>query len=258
MLEVIDVSFKYNGPWVLKDVGFKVNSGDFVGILGPNGSGKSTLLRVIDGILLPQKGQVLWNGTPIQSMKRKDVAKIIALVPQGYAGVFPFTVQEIILMGRSPHLGLLAFEGEKDLEIVWKVMEQTETQHLAHRSLENISGGERQRVLVARALAQEPQLLLLDEPTAYLDVRHQADILKLIRTINRVNGLTVVLVTHDINLASLYCDRVILLKEGSILAEGTPEEVLSEEQIKITFDTTVIASTHTPTGRPLIIPWIEV
>lgn len=258
MLKVIDVSFRYNDTWVLKDVSFKVNPGDFLGILGPNGSGKSTLLRVIDGILRPQRGEVLWNGTPIHTMKRRDVAKAIALVPQGYIGVFPFTVQEIILMGRSPHLGLLSFEGERDLEIVKRAMEQTETSHLASRYLENISGGERQRVLLARALAQEPQLLLLDEPTAYLDVRHQADILTLIRTINRRDGLTVVIVTHDINLASLYCERVLLLKEGRIQAEGAPHEVLTEEQLRNTFDTPVLASTHAPTGRPLIVPWIEV
>lgn len=254
LMEIEDLGFAYDGTWVLRGVTFRVAQGEFMGILGPNGAGKSTLLRLMDGLLTPREGRVLLEGRPVHTMKRREVARHIAVVPQGQAVDFAFRVAEIVLMGRSPHLRTWSFEGEKDLAVVRRVMEQTDTLALAERTLDRLSGGERQRVLIARALAQEPRILLLDEPTAYLDIRHQVEILNLLKKLNNINGLTVVAVTHDINLASLYCDRIVILDRGGIRADGRPGEILTTQNIEAVYGVAVTASRHETTGRPVVTP----
>ena len=252
LLSVDGVSFKYGEQWVLRGIGFEVAKGDFLGVIGPNGSGKTTLLRVIDGILKPQEGEVRLEGTEVGRLRREALARSVAVVPQYSALAFPFSVEEVVLMGRSPHLGRWRFEGERDLRIAREAMEMTDTLALAARDMESLSGGERQRVLIARALAQEPRLMLLDEPTAFLDIRHQVDFFDRIRALNRERGLTVIAVTHDINLAAHYCDRIILLKDGRIEAAGPVEDVITEEHIRKAYETKILVDRHPGTGSPRI------
>jgi len=246
------VGFRYDDEWVLKNLSFKTCEGEFLGIIGPNGSGKTTLLKIIDGILMPQQGSVLINEINIRKIKRYDIAKLIAVVPQDSPVIFSFTVQEIVLMGRSPHLGRLRFEGQTDFEIVRKAMEMTDILPFATRSINELSGGERQRVLIARALAQQPQIILLDESTAFLDIKHQIAFFDLIKNLNKEERLTVIAVTHDINLASLFCDRVMLLNEGMIHCIGTPDEVITESNIKEVYETDVLVDENPLTGQPRV------
>jgi iron complex transport system ATP-binding protein len=246
------IRFKYDGDWVLKNLSFETREGEFLGIIGPNGSGKTTLLKIIDGIFMPQQGSALMNGLNIKKIKRYDIAKIIAVVPQDSPMIFSFTVQEVVLMGRAPHLGRLRFEGQTDFEIVRKAMEITDIRPFAARSINELSGGERQRVLIARALAQQPQIILLDESTAFLDIKHQIAFFDLIKNLNKEEGLTVITVTHDINLASLFCDRVMLLNEGIIHSIGTPDEVITESNIKEVYETDVLVDKILLTGQPRV------
>lgn len=254
ILQADKIGFSYNGAWVLRDVTFSIEPGEFVGLIGPNGSGKTTLLRLIDDVLQPLEGAVRVQGTRVRQMKREALARIVAVVPQESPMIFPFMVQEVVLMGRAPHLGKWRFEGEKDFAIVHEAMEMTDTLALAGRSMNRLSGGERQRVLIARALAQEPQLMLLDEPTAFLDIRHQVEFFNLVKSLNTRQGLTVIAVTHDINLASLYCDRIILLKEGHVRIIGRPGEVITEEHIQAVYDTPVTVDHHPVNGLPRVTP----
>ncbi|MBW2599658.1 MAG: ABC transporter ATP-binding protein, partial [Deltaproteobacteria bacterium] len=232
-----NIQFRYDGDWILKNLSFETCEGEFLGIIGPNGSGKTTLLKIIDGILMSKKGSVLINEINIGKIKRYDIAKIIAVVPQDSPVIFPFTVQEIVLMGRAPHLGRLRFEGQTDFEIVREAMEMVDILPFAARSINELSGGERQRVLIARALTQQPQIILLDESTAFLDIKHQIAFFDLIKSLSKEESLTVIAVTHDINLASLFCDRIMLLNEGVIHCIGTPEEVITESNIKEVYET---------------------
>lgn len=248
------VSFRYDRTWVLREVSLAVERGEFLGILGPNGSGKTTLLNLIDGILAPREGRVLLEGAEAASLDRDELARRVAVVPQDSPLIFPFTVQEIVLMGRAPHLGRWRFEGKRDFEIARDAMERTGTLALAGRPLSELSGGERQRVLIARALAQEPRILLLDEPTSNLDIRYQSSFFNLVEELNRTRGLTVLAVSHDINLASLYCRRIVLLKDGSVYGEGRPEETITEESIRDVFEVPVKVDRHPQTGKPRITP----
>ncbi len=252
IITVTDVDFRYNDILALQAVSFDVRRGEFLGVIGPNGSGKTTLIRVLDGILAPERGVVSVHDTAIRGMKRRDIARVIAVVPQESPMVFPFRVIEVVMMGRSPHLGMLRFEGESDLRIVEKAMEMTDTTPLADRSMNGLSGGERQRVLIARALAQEPEVILLDEPTAFLDIRHQVELFDLMKALNRERELTVLAVTHDINLAASYCDRVLLLKEGNIHRMGTPGEVVTETNIRTVYETDVLVDANPLSGLPRV------
>ena len=246
------IGFRYNAHWVLKNVSCDIRKGEFLGIIGPNGSGKTTLLKVIDGILKPQEGDVWINGVSGSSLRRDHLAKTIAVVAQDSQMIFPFSVHEIVLMGRAPHLNKWRFEGKTDFRIARKAMEMTDTLALANRSMSALSGGERQRVLIARALAQQPQILLLDEPTTFLDIKHQIDFFDLIKTLNENSELTVIAITHDINLASLYCDRIVLLQNGYIHCMGNPEEVITEKNIKEVYETNVTIDQSPVTGQPRI------
>lgn len=252
MIEVHSVSFRYHEDWVLQDVSFRVERGEFVGVIGPNGSGKTTLLKILYRLLSPQKGEILFELVPMKKMDRADIAKRIAVVAQETHLLFPFSVLETVLMGRSPHLGHLMFESEKDLEIAKKAMEWTKVLPFSERSMDELSGGERKRVFIARALAQEPEVILLDEPTANLDIHHQMDFLELILTLNRERGLTIVMASHDMNIASEFCDRLILLRGGGIYKAGTPDEVITKENIENVYGCEVWVDQHPFSGMPRI------
>ncbi len=247
-----NIHFKYDTELILKDISFSVASGDFVGVIGPNGSGKTTLLRIIDGLLVPQSGSVRIKNLPIDAMRRRDIAKTIAVVPQESEITFPFTAEEVVLMGRSPHLGMMSFEGEADFRIARQAMEMTDIADLASRRMNELSGGERQRVLIARALTQEPEVMLLDEPTAFLDIRHQMEILDLARKLNITKGVTVIAVTHDINLASMYCDRIIFLQKGKVHCMGSPDAVISEANIRDVYGMRVLVDKNPVAGCPRV------
>jgi iron complex transport system ATP-binding protein len=246
------VGFRYDEARVLGDISFEVQRGEFLGIIGPNGSGKTTLLRIIDKILPPCEGSVTIGGTDLHNIKRNDLAKIVGVVSQDFAPPFPFTVHEIVMMGRSPHLGKLRFEGKEDLTIVERAMEMTDILPLSGRPFGELSGGEMQRVLIARALAQRPEIILLDESTSHLDIKHQIDFLNLIRTLNRREGLTVIAVTHDINLSSLYCDRILLLNRGTVHSIGTPGEVITESNIGDVYEAKVLVDNNPRNGVPRV------
>ncbi|MBN2178212.1 MAG: ABC transporter ATP-binding protein [Deltaproteobacteria bacterium] len=246
------IGFRYDETRVLGDISFEVQKGEFFGIIGPNGSGKTTLLRIIDKILVPCEGSVKIGETDLYKIKRNDLAKIVGVVSQDFPPLFPFTAHEIVMMGRSPHLGKLKFEGKGDLDIVKRAMEMTDIFPLAGRPFGELSGGEMQRVLIARALAQRPEIILLDESTAHLDIKHQIDFLNLMRNLNREEGLTVIAVTHDINLSSLYCDRILLLSRGTVHSMGTPGEVIRESSIEEVYETKVLVDKNPKNGVPRV------
>lgn len=252
ILRAEKVGFQYGEQWVLREVTFDVCEGEVLGIIGPNGSGKTTLLKILDGILEPREGRVWLRESDISKTGREAVAKAIGVVPQDYSMYFPFSVEEIVLMGRTPHLGLLRFEGQKDFSIARRAMEMTDTTEFSRRGMGELSGGERQRVLIARAITQEPQILLLDEPTTYLDIKHQVALFQLMKTLNEKENLTVIVVTQDINLAAQYCDRILLLKNGRFFSLGPPGEVITSENIQKVYETDVLVDSHPRTGLPRV------
>ena len=253
-LRLENISFRYqDGPRVLQELSCTIPAGEFWGIIGPNGSGKTTLLKVIDGILRPQDGTVSIDDRTIGVMSRAELARMIAVVPQESDPVFPFTVEEVVLMGRAPHLGRFAFEGAHGRGIAREAMERTGVALFARRAMNELSGGERQRVLIARALAQQPKLMLLDEPTAFLDIKYQKAVFDLLMELNRDEGLGILAVTHDLNLASLYCDGLILLSRGRVHAGGTPEAVITREKIAAVYETDVRVECDGESGRPRVM-----
>lgn len=252
LLQAQNISFKYNDRLVLDNISFELRTGDMVGIIGPNGSGKSTLLKILDGIMSPESGMVILDGTNISAMKRHILAKTIAVVPQEVPSIFPFSVEQIVLMGRSPHLGKLQFESKTDYKIAHHAMALTNTLHFAHRKINELSGGERQRVWIARALAQEPQIILLDEFTAFLDMRHQIILFDLIKSLNQSKNLTAVIATHDLNLISQYAGKLIMLREGKIHSMGDPDVVVTCDNILTVYETDVLIDKHPETGSPRV------
>ena len=242
----------YDGREVLHGLDLTAQHGAFLGVLGPNGSGKSTLLRALTGVLPLTAGEVTLLGTPVKRAFRRRIAQRVGVVPQASGVPFEFTAREVVAMGRTPHITRLHGESERDRQAIAAAMERTDTVHLAARPISELSGGEAQRIIIARALAQEPELLLLDEPTAFLDLNHQIDVFGLLRRLNRDEGLTVLCVSHDLNLASVYCDRVVLLREGRIAADGSPGEVVTAERIREVYGAQVLVDTDTPSGRPRV------
>ncbi len=257
MSEIIQaerVSFSYGKRHVLKGVSFALEQGEILGVLGPNGSGKTTLLKVIDGVLSPQWGRVLLDGVDVSTMKRREVARRVAVLPQESHIPFPLTVNETVLMGRAPHLRGFGFERKKDLEVAEEAMQLTNTRDVARRYLGELSGGERQRVIMARALAQEPLVLLLDEPTSHLDISHQVEMVELLSRLNRERGLTVLNISHDLNLAAQYCHRVLMLGEGEVKGVGPPAGVITAESIRELFRVEVLVDRNPLTGSPRVTP----
>jgi iron complex transport system ATP-binding protein len=256
MLHAERVSFAYraDAPLVVDEVSVTVGGGDMVGILGPNGSGKTTLLKMLSGTLTASAGAIHFGGRPLHEWKRRDLARRIALVPQETHAPFDFTVLDIVLMGRFPHLGTFALEGPDDLAIARQALAATATSAFEHRPFATLSGGEKQRVVIASALAQSPELLLLDEPTASLDLGHQLDVQLLLAGLNRDRGVTMVLSTHDLNLAAALCTDLILLRGGRVLAQGKTEDVLTVEAVRALYGVEADIQRHPAAGHLTVTP----
>jgi iron complex transport system ATP-binding protein len=252
MIELSGLDVYYGAEKVLDAITFEAKKGIFVGIIGPNGSGKTTLLKAISRVVPLSGGIIRIDGLPLVDLSSRDLAQSVAIVPQETNTGFDFTVRDVVLMGRYPHIGRFARETEEDLAACDQAMELTGITHLSGRSIHAISGGELQRVIIARALAQQPRHLLLDEATSHLDISHQVEILSTIKTLSK--EIAVIGVFHDLNLAAYYCDEIIVLKNGKIEAAGTPVDVITPETLQRVFDLHAAISIHPVTGKPLVVP----
>lgn len=254
MLVVEDLTFAYKDRAVFQGLNLDSREGELVGIVGPNGAGKSTLLRLISGVLRASSGRISIGGTDLSTLNQGQRARLVSVVPQNSQTPAGFSVLDLVLMGRNPHMKLLQWEGRRDLEIVTNAMELTDTLALAHRPVTNISGGERQRVLVAMALAQEAPVMLLDEPTSSLDLSHQTGVMDLVKSVQQERKGAVVVAMHDLTLAAQYCDRIFMIAEGRSYAEGTPAEVLTIENIATVYRANVAVLPHPQGGTPVVLP----
>ena len=251
MLELRHVSCRYDDRPVLKDINVRVEDGGLVGVIGPNGSGKTTLIRAVTRAIKLSEGEVLLKGKSLLGLSLHELAQQIAVVGRLHDLDVQMRVEDLVLLGRIPHRkGLQLIEKQSDLDMAGSAMDLTGIRNLGRRFVDSLSSGERQLAFIARALAQEPELLLLDEPTSHLDIGHQAMVLDLIRTLNRDKGLTVLVVLHDLNLASQYCDRLFLLNDGMLWKDGTPEEVLTYRTIEEVYHTAVLVTKNPVSGRP--------
>ena len=245
-------------PWVLDGVSFTVRSGEIIGVIGPNGSGKTSLLKILANLLRFREGTVRLFGQNVSTLPQLTMARMAAYVPQETYQIFPFSIAETVLMGRFPHrqqrgavLGQ-GWEGPEDIRLAQQAMQEMDVLHLAERMINEVSGGERQRAVIARALTQEPRVLLLDEPTAFLDLNHQLDICAMLHRLRAQRNLSVVMVSHDLNLASQYCDRLLLLKEGRIFRLGTPQEVIMPDVLADVYQCQVLVDDHPVSGLPRV------
>lgn len=245
-----DVEFGYTSVPILKDVCIELAESEVLGVVGPNGAGKSTLIRCIDRILKPQRGSILLDGRDINEMRLMELAKRMGYVPQSTSQIFPATVFDTVLMGRRPHLGWRS--SEKDEEKVLDVLQMLNIENLAMRDINELSGGQQQKVFIARALVQEPDVLLLDEPTSNLDIRHQLEVMEIITSIVREKKISAIMAIHDLNLASRYADRIVMLNGGTIIDAGNPSSVLTPENIKQVYG--VEAVVRNESERPFIVP----
>src|SRR5213079_2975636 len=233
-----DVTFSYTSTPVLRGISLSIDSSAFVALLGPNGAGKSTLLKILAGLLRQYSGTAEFSGQPLSGFTAGELARRIAFVPQETHMVFPFTVGEIVMMGRLPHRSASLFDSPHDAEWTRKTMLLTDTAALSAKSFNELSGGERQRVVLASALAQDPEVLLLDEPTAYLDLKHQMQFYDILERLNAEQRMTIISVTHDVNLAARYARRMIAMRSGTFVADGSPEEVLTPQHLYDIFEIT--------------------
>ncbi len=255
LLEAVSLSCGYEGRAVFAGVDFSVRSGEVCALIGPNGSGKTTLLHALDRLVTPLRGEVRLDGISIWSRPPREVAARVALAPQRAAtAVWPLTVRETVQLARAPHRGWLASYTHDDTAVVTRALERFGLVELASRAMSTLSGGEIRRVLLARALAQSPAVLLLDEPLTYLDLHYQAEILGLVRTLARDDGLAVVLTLHDLALAALCADRVVLLAEGRICAHGTPAEILTPAILRPVYGNNLEVIPHPGNGLPIVLP----
>lgn len=257
MIAARDIYFTYpDGVDALTAVSIAVEPGTITGIIGPNGSGKTTLIKVLAGLLEPSRGSVELDGQPLSDRSIAERSKVIAYVSQDTLIPFSYTALEIVLMGRAPYLKPLAFEGKRDYAIAHRAMMQTEVEQYAGRPIQELSGGERQRVILARALAQTPRVMLLDEPTASLDIKHQIDLYRLLTQRRDDERLTVLAAIHDLNIAAHFCDRIVVLGKGRIAAAGTPRSVLTREMLRDVFAADVWVGERGPDGLPYVLPSI--
>ena len=250
-VKVDTLNFKYQIKEVLKAVELEVTGGQFLGILGPNGSGKTTLIKNICGLLTPEEGEISIDQQSVKAFSKRSLARRIAVVHQGGAADFDFKVEEVVLMGRYAQIGRFQSERPIDFEAATQAMKLTGTWTLRDRSIKSISGGERQRVLIARALAQETDILLLDEPISHLDIKHQMEILSLCRKLALEQGMTVIASLHDINMAARFCSEIVLMKSGTVVSIGTPRAVLTPDRMRDVYgiDVTVMGN-----EVPIIVP----
>lgn len=253
-IQVKNLKFGYKRELTLRNLSFNVEKGKFISIIGPNGSGKSTLLKNLNHIYRPWEGKIMVEGIDINKLRVKELARKIALVPQDTVVDYEFTVEDIVLMGRHPYKGRFQREDENDYKIVKEALELTNTLELKDSVITEISGGERQRVIIAKALAQNPSIILLDEPTSHLDINHQIEILNLLKKLNEEKGTTIVLVIHDINLATRYSDEIIMLHEGKIIGSGTPEKVITKENIEFAYRLNVAIEKNKYTNSLYLTP----
>lgn len=254
LLEARAVDVELDGSRILTGVDVAVGSGQFLSLIGPNGAGKSTLIRCLAGLIPPSRGDVLLDGRPLAALPRRELARSISYVPQADARSLPFSVRSFVEMGRYPHLGAWATPGQGDVRAVDAALERTETADLAGRSMESLSGGERQRVLIAAALAQGGRILLLDEPTTFLDYRHQVWIVELLERLHRDEGLAVVAATHDLNWTVTVSDAVLALRDGRVAFRGATEEVLTAERLEAIYGTRFELVSSGTRGLPLVVP----
>ena len=244
-LQIELVSWSVEAKKIINDICLHVESGEFIGLIGPNGSGKSTLLRTIYRALKPDCGMITLDDRNVWEMSTREAALRTAAVMQEQSSEFDFNVYEVALMGRNPHKGLFDRDTDQDFEIVDRALEQVSMADLAERNFYTLSGGEKQRVLIARALAQQASFLVMDEPTNHLDIRYQIEILELVKNIK----VTTLAALHDLNLAALYCDRLYVLQDGKLVADGTPEDILTAELIRTVYGVAAEISPHPATGR---------
>ena len=255
LLEARDISFEYRrGAPVLDGVSLSVARGAIVGLIGPNGSGKTTLLRLMNGTAAPARGSIALDGAPLPTLSRRDLARRIAVVPQETQVTFDFTVLEIVLMGRYAHLGAFALEGRDDVAIARQALAATGTAALEARQFATLSGGEKQRVVIASALAQSSDVLLLDEPTTALDIGFQHEIASLLLRLNQERGTTMVVSTHDLNLAAVLCSELVLMKAGRVLAQGPTRDVLTAEHIRVLYGVDADVAFHSRAGHLTVVP----
>lgn len=258
MLQADNVSFGYarrGAPaFELRNVNLAIPKRSLTALLGPNGGGKTTLVSLLAGVVKPQHGRVLLDGADLSTLSRREIARRVAVVPQETHPAFDYTVMEMVLMGRHPHLGPLAVEGPEDFDIARQALSATGTAALAERSYMTLSGGEKQRVIIASALAQSPDLLLLDEPTASLDLAYQLEITSLLGRLNRERGVTMVLATHDLNLAAALCTHVVMIRAGSVLAEGATADVLTAAGVRELYGVDADVRFHPDAGHLTVVP----
>lgn len=252
-IELQNVSLGYGHNVVLNELTFQVAPGEMVGLIGPNGSGKSTVIKALSRIITPFSGKMLLDGEDITRISRNNLARRLGVVPQLPILPSAFTAFEIVLMGRNPHLGLFQYEGAEERAIAWRAMELTATRTLAERRVGELSGGEIQGLLVARVLAQETAVILLDEPTANLDIGRQVEILNLIKNLCREKKTTVLAAIHDLNLASQYCDRLVMISDGRLYAQGTPDEVITPQNIRHVYGAENCVYPHPVNKLPTIL-----
>ena len=254
LLEIENISYTYTQTeWQLRDISLQVNAGEIIGVIGPNGAGKSTLLKIAAGILKPDVGSIELLNEPIHKLERRRIARILGYLPQNVTSLFDYRVEEVVAMGRYAHARGLGFLDNNDLAITKRCLEQTETREFRDRSLWHLSGGERRRVLLASVLAQEPKILLLDEPTTGLDLHHQVRFFELLTQQVR-QGLAVVVVTHDLNLASLFCDRLVLMQAGKVICQGSANQVLRESVLGTVYPDNIHIDAHPVHGQPIVLP----
>ena len=254
MIQIQNLHLGYDSKVILKDINLTIEENEFLGIIGPNGSGKTTLIRAMTRIIKPQSGRVLIGGRDINKIAPRNLARLVAVTSSDHDGEFDITVRDYVLLGRIPHRRPWQFlETAKDKEIVEQAMDLTKVGPFKDRLLEELSAGERQLVFIARALAQEPKLLLLDEPTSHLDIAHQVKILDLIRRLNKENKITVLIILHDLNLAGEYCDRIVLMDTGQVYKIGAPEEVLTYQNIERVYKTIVVVEKNPISAKPYVL-----
>lgn len=254
MIRINNLCFSFEHE-VLKDININIERGKFYTILGPNGSGKTTLLRILSKSLQMEKGDIFLDGINVAQIKPTLLAKKMAVVPQSTEIEFDFSVQDIVLMGRTPHNTRFSSESEKDIKIAINAMKCTNTLQLKNKSINKLSGGEKQRVVVARAIAQDTEIILLDEPISHLDIHHQIEIMNQLRQLNKNKNITIVAVLHDLNIAAAYADHMILMHDGGVYSEGTPVEVLTEDIIKQVYGLEVYITKNPKTGKTFIMPF---